>query len=120
MTGAFEVARTRHVEAESYYRPPVFFFLKQIGKLAIAKRLLLICLFPKFPKESGFMAYGPNVAELFRRCGNYVGKILHGAKSSDLPIQRPEGFDLVINLKTAALGITVPPLLRAIADEVIE
>jgi putative ABC transport system substrate-binding protein len=78
-------------------------------------------LFAEFPKVGGFMAYGPNVAELFRRCGNYVGKILHGAKPSDRPIQRPERFDLVINLKTAeALGVTVPPLLLAIADEVIE
>ena len=67
------------------------------------------------------MAYEPNLADLFRRCGDYVGKILHGAKSSDLPIQRPEKFDLVINLKTAeALGITVPTVLLATADEVIE
>ena len=67
------------------------------------------------------IAYGPNIAELFRRCGDYVAKILHGAKPSELPIQRPERFDLVINLKTAAaLGVTVPPLLLATADEVIE
>jgi ABC-type uncharacterized transport system substrate-binding protein len=67
------------------------------------------------------IAYGPNVGEMFRRCGEYVGKILHGAKPSDLPIQRPEKFDLVINLKTAeALGVTVPPVLLATADEVIE
>jgi putative ABC transport system substrate-binding protein len=52
------------------------------------------------------MAYGPNVAEIFRKCGDYVGKVLHGAKPSDLPIQRPERFDLVINLKTAR---QVPP-----------
>jgi putative ABC transport system substrate-binding protein len=67
------------------------------------------------------MAYGPNQAELWVRCGGYVGKILHGAKPSDLPIQRPVRFDLVINLKTAAaLGVTVPPVLLATADEVIE
>jgi hypothetical protein len=64
---------------------------------------------------------GPNLGDLLRRCGDYVAKILHGAKPSDLPIQRPKRFDLVINLKTAeALGISVPPVLLATADEVIE
>ena len=58
---------------------------------------------------------------LFRRCGEYVAKILQGAKPSDLPIQRPERFDLVINLKTAAaIGVDVPAHLQQLADEVIE
>ena len=58
---------------------------------------------------------------MFRRCGSYVGQILQGAKPSDLPIQRPEKFDLVINLKTAtALGLDVPTQLQQLADEVIE
>ena len=75
----------------------------------------------EFPKSGGLIAYGPNLIELFRRCGNYVAKILHGAKPSELPIQRPERFDLVINLKTAAaLGLDVPSQLQQLADEVIE
>jgi putative ABC transport system substrate-binding protein len=58
---------------------------------------------------------------MFRRCGEYVGKILRGAKPSDLPIQRPERFDLMINLKTAtALGLNIPAQLQQLADKVIE
>jgi putative ABC transport system substrate-binding protein len=59
--------------------------------------------------------------DLFRRCGGYVAKVLHGAKPSELPIQRPERFDLLINLKTAtALGLDMPSQLQQLADEVIE
>jgi putative ABC transport system substrate-binding protein len=119
---ALESARTRRVDAGILLSSPlVFLASKQIGEIAIAKRLPLISLFAVFPKSGGFIAYGPNVGEMFRRSGDYVGKVLHGAKPSDLPIQRPERFDLVINLKTAeALGVTVPPVLLATADEVIE
>jgi ABC-type uncharacterized transport system substrate-binding protein len=110
---ALEAARTKHVEAGILLSSPlVFNFSKQIAELALAKRLPLIALFGQFPKTGGLIAYGPNLSEMFRRCGDYAGKILHGAKPSDLPIQRPERFDLVINLKTAeALGVSVPAVL---------
>jgi putative ABC transport system substrate-binding protein len=119
---ALEAARIRHVDAGILLSSPlVFIFSKQIGELALAKRLPLISLFAEFPKSGGLIAYGPNVAELFRRCAEYVGKVLRGAKPSDLPIQRPERFDLVINLKTAtALGVDMPTQLQQLADEVIE
>jgi putative tryptophan/tyrosine transport system substrate-binding protein len=119
---ALEAARKRHVEAGILLSSPlVFISSKQIGELAIAQRLPLISLFAEFPKAGGLMAYGPNVGELYRRCGDYVGKVLHGAKPSELPIQRPERFDLVINLKTAtALGLDMPTQLQQLADEVIE
>jgi putative tryptophan/tyrosine transport system substrate-binding protein len=117
-----EAARTKHVEGGILLSSPlVFVASKQIGEIAIAKRLPLISLFGVFPKSGGLIAYGPNVAEIFRRSGEYVGKILHGVKPSDLPIQRPEKFDLVINLKTAAaLGVDVPTQLQQLADAVIE
>jgi ABC-type uncharacterized transport system substrate-binding protein len=119
---ALEVARTRNVEAGILlWSPLVFTSSKLIGELALVRRLPLISLFAEFPRNGGLIAYGPNVSELFRRCGEYVAKVLRGAKPSELPIQRPERFDLVINLKTAAaLGLDVPSHLQQLADEVIE
>jgi putative tryptophan/tyrosine transport system substrate-binding protein len=76
---------------------------------------------PFFARDGGLIAYGPDEIDMFRRIAGYVDRILKGAKASDMPVQQPTAFHLVLNLKTAkALGLQVPPTLLARADEVIE
>ena len=93
----------------------------RINTLALGARLPTIHPFRDYLGAAGFMSYGANNAALFRRAGDYVDKILHGAKPGDMPVEQPTKFELVFNLVTAqALGLTLSPLLLARADEVIE
>ena len=93
----------------------------RLNTLAAAARLPTMEPFREHVEAGGLMSYGANFPDLFRRSGDYVDKILRGAKPADIPVEQPTKFDLVINLTTAkALGLTVPPSLLARADEVIE
>ena len=93
----------------------------RINTLALGARLPTIHPLRDFLRAGGFMSFGANTVDLFRRAADYVDKILRGAKPSDLPVEQPTKFDLVINLTTAqALGIAISPMLLARADEVIE
>lgn len=92
-----------------------------ISKLATDLRLPTMWGFRQAAEAGALVSYGANFPALFRRAGDYVDKILRGAKPSDIPVEQPVKFDLVINLKTAkVLGISIPPMLLARADEVIE
>ena len=96
-------------------------YIGRIIAFAATSRLPAMYQVPEQVRAGGLMAYGASLPALFRRAAVYVDKILKGAKPADLPVEQPMKFELVINLKTAkALGITMPPSLLLLADEVIQ
>ena len=93
----------------------------RINTLALIARLPTIYPVREYVDAGGFMSYGPNFPDQFRRAADYVDKILRGAKPGEIPVEQPTKFDLVINLTTAkALGLTIPESFLLRADEVIE
>ncbi len=93
----------------------------RINTLALGARIATLHPFRDYLGSGGFMSYGANNVDLFRRGGDFVDKILRGTKPADIPVEQPTKFELIFNLITAkALGLTVPPTLLARADEVIE
>jgi putative ABC transport system substrate-binding protein len=96
-------------------------YAARIAQLALNSRTPTISYFRDFPEVGGLMSYGPSLDHSARHAALYVDLILKGAKPSELPVQQPTKFELVINLNTAAtLGLTVPRRLSAIADELID
>jgi putative tryptophan/tyrosine transport system substrate-binding protein len=93
----------------------------RIAELALKHRLPTMYHTDVLPRAGGLMSYGVSLVSVYKRAAYYVDRILKGSKPADLPVEQPTKFDLIINLRTAkALGLEVPPLLLAIADEVIE
>jgi ABC-type uncharacterized transport system substrate-binding protein len=101
--------------------PPTTVYRELIIALAARHKLPAIYPFRYFVDAGGFICYGTDIPDLFRRAATYVNRILKGEKPADLPVQAPTKYELVINLKTAkALGINVPISMQLLADEVIE
>ena len=93
----------------------------QIVTLAARHKLPTSVLLGRFVEAGGLMTYGPDLPDLYRRAGGYVGRILKGEKPANLPVQQPTKFEMVINLKTAkAIGITIPQSIMLSANKVIE
>jgi putative tryptophan/tyrosine transport system substrate-binding protein len=96
-------------------------FRPRIAALALRHGVPTIARQRDFAFDGGLLSYGPSLTDAYRLRGIYTGRVLKGEKPADLPVQQPSKLEMVVNLKTAkALGLTVPPLLLARADEIIE
>jgi putative tryptophan/tyrosine transport system substrate-binding protein len=120
--GAFTAAAQGQAEALLILNSPIFAMQPGlIADLAVRGRLPTMWGWPDGARAGGLMAYDVNNLDMYRHVADYVDKILKGAKPTDLPVEQPRKFELTINLKTAkALGITMPPSLLVLADEVIQ
>ena len=122
LSSAFLQVRQAHAQA-MYVIENAVFSIHRDKLLALASQARIAVIYGQkdFAEQGGLIAYGTNFVDMFRRSAGYVDKILKGAKPSDLPIEQPTKFELVVNLKTAkALGITIPRSILLQADEVIK
>jgi putative tryptophan/tyrosine transport system substrate-binding protein len=93
----------------------------RIAEMALRNQLPTVFGFREMVEAGGLMAYGANFGDLYRRAASQVHKILQGANPADVPVEQPTKFEFVLNMRTAkAFGLSIPPSLLALADEVIE
>src|SRR5438105_12818482 len=121
LDGAFGAAKKWGADALIVLSNPLnLAYRMRIGELAVKAGLPTIYLYRAHADAGGLISYGPDLPDMFRRCGGYIARILDGTRPADLPIERPARFEMVVNLKAAkALGITIPETVLVRADEVI-
>jgi putative tryptophan/tyrosine transport system substrate-binding protein len=119
---AFQAMTREHARGVLILADPMTYFHRtRLADLAAKHGLPLMASLREYAEAGSLMSYWADGAELSRRVASYVDRILKGAPPSDLPIEQPTKYELVVNLKTAkALGLTIPPSLLARADQVIE
>jgi putative tryptophan/tyrosine transport system substrate-binding protein len=119
---AFSALRSLHADALIMLLDPMFISQRtRMVELTTTSQLPAMYGFREDAEAGALMAYGPNFPDMFRRAATYVDKILKGAKPADLPVEQPTKYELVLNLRTArALGLTFPPHLLVLADQVIQ
>jgi len=122
LTAAFEEASAKRIDGLMTFRnPTVVTYLKLIVALCREHRLPAVFDAGEYVAAGGLMSYGPNIDTIYRQLATYASRLLRGALPSDLPIEQPTQFELVINLKTAdALGLAIPKSVLLRADRVIE
>jgi putative ABC transport system substrate-binding protein len=120
--GAFAAVEEQHPDALLTLGDPLTVTMRTfLAGFALKERLPAMFTHRQFVEVGGLASYGANFPDLFRRAAGYVDKILKGANPGDLPVQQPVKFELFLNLKTAkALGLTIPPSVLQLADQVIE
>jgi putative ABC transport system substrate-binding protein len=122
LDGAFSSMTRERPDALLVLADPRFVVHRaRIVEFANKSRLPAMYPHREYAESGGLLAYGADLRDNYRRAAIYVDKILKGAKPADLPVEQPTKFEFVLNLRTAkALGLTIPPSVRARADEVIE
>ena len=120
--GAFVLAKSRGVDAVILPSTPLIpSITKQLAELSLSQKLPTITMFSDFVRGGGLLSYGPNLFVALKEVGVLMGKVLSGTAPAHLAIERPTKFELLVNLRAArSFGLTVPPILTARADEVIE